>query len=49
MIGDYDKYQASVRFADRAENGILWILRISAIGVFLFSLFHLVVRFSSGS
>jgi hypothetical protein len=49
MIGDYDKYQASVRFADRAENGILWILRISAIGVFLFSLFHLAVRYSTGS
>ena len=49
MIDDYDKYQASARFADRAENGILWILRISAIGVFLFSLFHLIARSWNGS
>jgi hypothetical protein len=49
MIEDYEKYENSVRFADRAENSIVWILRICAGGVFLFSLFHLFVRMSAGT
>jgi hypothetical protein len=45
----YDKYQASVRFADRAESGVLWVLRIAAGGVLAFSVFHAIVRLSAGS
>jgi len=43
------KWQDSVRFADLAEVRILWFMRLSLLGLALFSIVHLVLRLSSAA
>lgn len=40
----HEKHLRSVQFADRAENGILWFLRLALVGIGIFSIVHFILR-----